>query len=155
MTRLTRTQRGRRPGEYQDFLAGHNRRTIGTSGPYMRVANSGQSRTVHLVIAETALGRRLPDGAEVHHVDGDKKNNRNGNLVICQDHAYHSLLHTRAKVVRAGGNPNTQAFCRKCRACKDLSEFHPSVKSLCKACMKDIDAKKWQQKAARQKTKAA
>lgn len=51
----------------------------------------------HILVAEQALGRFLPDGAEVHHVNEDRSDNRGVNLVICQDHAYHFLLHKRAK----------------------------------------------------------
>lgn len=44
----------------------------------------------HILIVEGALGHALPPAAEVHHVDGVKGNNANGNLVACQDHAYHA-----------------------------------------------------------------
>lgn len=68
----------------------------------------------HLLVAARALGRPLPDDVEVHHVNEGKADNRNQNLVICQDHAYHMLLHRRAKAYRATGNPNS----RKCVYCK-------------------------------------
>jgi hypothetical protein len=84
---------------------------------------SGGVRAVHIVIAERAIGRDLPAAAEVHHVDGDTRNNANTNLVICEDGAYHKLLHARARVVRAGGNPNTERICDRCRQLKAFSEF--------------------------------
>lgn len=53
----------------------------------------------HVLMAEKALGKPLPPGAEVHHVDRDKSNNNTKtkwNLVVCPDHSYHALLHRRA-----------------------------------------------------------
>lgn len=51
----------------------------------------------HVRVAEAALGKPLPKGAEVHHVNGNGRDNRNCNLVICQDRAYHKLLHKLAR----------------------------------------------------------
>lgn len=70
---------------------------------------------LHIRIAETALGKPLPDGAEVHHVDGDRLNNDRSNLVVCQDNAYHKLLHIRTRALKACGNPNW----RKCTYCQE------------------------------------
>lgn len=79
---------------------------------------------VHVLVSEAALGRTLPKGAHVHHVDGNHRNNANANLVICQDAAYHKLLHVRARIVRAGGDPNTQKICSACQLVKDLDQFN-------------------------------
>ena len=93
--------------------------------------SAGRGKMLHVVIAETALGKPLPKRAEVHHVDGVKFNNAHSNLVICQDHAYHMLLHVRARVVRAGGNPNTQRICFRCRK---LWPWKNTKGRLCPAC---------------------
>lgn len=61
-----------------------------------RSDNRGYVRE-HILVAEKALSKPLPIGAQVHHVDKNGLNNKNNNLVICQDQAYHSLLHVRQR----------------------------------------------------------
>jgi HNH endonuclease len=80
-------------------------------------------KRIHRAVAERALGKPLPAGAEVHHVDGNIHNNAPTNLVICQDRAYHFLLHARTRIVRAGGNPATDCFCGTCQTAQSKTEF--------------------------------
>lgn len=77
----------------------------------------------HRIRAEQALGKPLPPNAEVHHADGSTS--ESAPLVICQDSAYHSLLHMRMRIVKAGGDPNTQ---RVCGCCKQLKSFDEMAK---------------------------
>ncbi len=67
----------------------------------------GRKYLLHRWIAEQALGKPLPDTAVVHHVDGNRHNNANNNLVICEDDAYHALLHNRQRALDATGNVNS------------------------------------------------
>ena len=85
----------------------------------------GVSAHVHRMRAEAALGRPLPAGCEVHHPDEDKTN-LTARLVICQDIAYHKLLHHRKRVLAAGGNPNTEKICGRCHVVKPLTAFSPT-----------------------------
>ena len=103
----------------------------------------------HVIVAETAIGHVLPDGAEVHHVDENISNNANTNLVICQDRAYHKLLHYRAKVIRAGHNPNIEKFCGDCARWRLLGDFYlmranksTGRQSVCSECQIKRDEKR-------------
>jgi hypothetical protein len=105
---------------------------------YTVVSVSGVDTYRHRIIAEAALGRPLPKGAEVHHVDEDKRNDAPGNLVICQDREYHNLLHVRARVLRAGGDPNTQRICYTCKQLVELTGIAKSARrrgTLCRPCV--------------------
>ena len=77
----------------------------------------------HTIIAERAVGHPLPATVHVHHFDFDESNNANSNLVICQDSAYHMILHARQRIKAAGGNPDTQLMCLSCKAVKDDDGF--------------------------------
>ena len=57
-------------------------------------------------------------GHQIHHVDGNPKNNEPSNLVVCQDNAYHALLHARAKAFYGCGDVNK----RQCYICKEFDE---------------------------------
>ena len=72
----------------------------------------------HVIIAERILGKALPKGVQVHHVDSNGLNNAHSNLVICPDQSYHSLLHARTEAITACGNPNW----RKCCHCKSWDD---------------------------------
>ena len=74
----------------------------------------------HILVAEKALGKTLPKGAQVHHIDGNKSNNDPRNLVLCPDIGYHKLLHRRTEALEACGNPNYV----RCYLCKEYDEQH-------------------------------
>lgn len=48
----------------------------------------------HVLVASKALGRPLKKGEVVHHINGEKADNRNCNLLICTT-GYHTELHWR------------------------------------------------------------
>jgi len=78
--------KGGENGNYNLVLVGYNGRSI--------------YKCEHILIAERILGKTLPRAAIVHHVNGNPRDNRNCNLVICEDQKYHMLLHKREKLLQ-------------------------------------------------------
>lgn len=100
-----------------------------TDQGYIYVHAPGHSRASkngyvyeHILIAERALGRPLPDTAEVHHGNEVRSDNRPGNLVICEGKGYHALLHARMRAYVASGDANA----KRCRFCK-VWQSEPAV----------------------------
>lgn len=98
----------------------------------------------HIFIAEKVLGKALPLGAVVHHIDGKTGNNKNSNLVICENNAYHLFLHQRQRAYKNCGYPHW----RKCNFCKEYDDpanlyLHPNqAMAYHKACIKKYHQKK-------------
>lgn len=80
---------------------------------YRKAESYGRKVGEHVAVVERSIGKPLPKGAVVHHIDGDKHNNAPANLVVCQDRAYHNLIHRRERALLATGNPD--ALC--CQVC--------------------------------------
>lgn len=122
-------QSGRGPTR---FVSGHNSRVSPvnwkggrsmTAQGYVEVAKrlspSGKGRDLeHRAVAERVLGKPLPPGSSIHHVNEDKTDNRPCNLVICENEAYHQLLHARMSAKAACGH----AHWWKCQFCKQWDE---------------------------------
>lgn len=94
----------------------------------------------HILVVEAALGHLLPLFAVTHHVDENSLNNRRSNLCVLQDQAEHRELHTKLRVLRAGGDPWKDRICSCCKAVKALDQFYPGnygyFRSECKDCSK-------------------
>lgn len=129
ITSQNHQRRGLVKGRPYRFRVGHHA-SRGTPAPY-RANNTSSGRVYsHILIAEKALGKPLPPGAQVHHVDGNGLNNEHRNLVVCQDQAYHMLLHVRAKILKAGGNQNTDKMCCVCQRPRPYAAFNISTKDV-------------------------
>lgn len=106
---------------------------------YLMHESGGRAVLNHVLVAERALGRKLPKGAEVHHVDYNRRNDAPRNLVICDSGAYHRLLHQRTDAYRACGH----ASWRKCQICKQydapehLRIYRPGGRVLHLACLRE------------------
>lgn len=71
----------------------------------------GNDKYVHRTKVEKLLGRKLTTKECVHHLDFNKENNGNTNLVVCPNQEYHFLLHARQRILNLGGHPDTHAYC--------------------------------------------
>ena len=69
--------------------------------------NSGKQRYDYQLRAERALEKPLPDGVIVHHFSEE-------NIVLCEDRAYHNLIHRRLRSLESCGH----ADWLKCEFCK-------------------------------------
>lgn len=129
----------------QRFVTGHNAR--GTLNPNYKSARyvthegyvkllmrdhprAGHNGYVleHILVVESALGHPLPSLAVIHHVNEQPADNGNCNLVVCQDSAYHALLHRRTRAYDATGHADW-VRCRFCKEWGSLLTMRPSGKS--------------------------
>jgi hypothetical protein len=82
-------------------------------------SNSARNRK----IAERILKRKLSKTTVVHHIDGDDDNNKPSNIVICEDQAYHLLLHKRERALKACGHADW-IRCHTCKRYSPPEEMH-------------------------------
>jgi len=130
-------KKGIKKGQPLHFLPNHHQKTIdykGSNNPYwkggsfrttdgyMLILMQGHPRAnvngyvrQSIINAEHILGKPIPSEAVVHHYNG-KNNDRE--IVICQDRAYHNLLHRRMRALAACGNANYL----KCSYCKGYDD---------------------------------
>jgi hypothetical protein len=93
----------------------------------------------HILIMEKINGGPLPDGAEVHHIDGNRKNNDPSNLVLCSDRKEHMILERKQKRMAEFGTLDIKR-CPECEVVKRLDDFHNNRNSwdgktnVCKEC---------------------
>ena len=80
----------------------------------------------HRLVAEQELGRKLRKGELVHHINGDKTDNRPENLNVVHGIANHLLLHrTKGFGRRLPGESNLIIEC-KCGCGTSLPKYDPS-----------------------------
>jgi len=83
-------------------------------GYVVRQSDGRPPRREHDLIVERVLGRPLPVGAVVHHVNSIKHDNVNKNLVVLQSRTEHLELHRKTTVRAAGGDPWLDRMCCSC-----------------------------------------
>ena len=81
--------------------------SVMASERYVRVwdAEQGKALRVHRLIAEQQLGRPLEPGEVVHHVNGDRSDNRLENLQVLPSQGHHMALEQLQRKVKRGVEP--------------------------------------------------
>lgn len=105
------------PGEARRRRAENGEGYVDPDG-YRRISINGRQVPEHIHVVEQAIGRKLHPGEVVHHVNGDRADNRPENLVLCPNQGYHMLLHQRQRALEACGN----ADWRKCTYCGEYDD---------------------------------
>lgn len=77
----------------------------------------------HVLVAQNVLGRPLPKGAVVHHVNEIRSDNRPENLVILQSNAEHQTLHKKLRALKECGD-STKRKCVYCHEYDDVENMH-------------------------------
>lgn len=110
---------------------------------YPSVILNGKTKRIHRIVAEKALGRGLPKGSVVHHIDENRMNYSRDNLLVMQSVGEHLRLHARLNARKEGYNYLTHRRCTDCKLVKPLSEFHKDTRDKtsgvsrgCKECNK-------------------
>lgn len=117
---------------------------------YVILVDGENRKREHIQVAETAIRKPLPVGAVVHHHDENGSNNSNSNLVICENGAYHRLIHRRMRVLALGGDPESQKICSACRRLLLFADFHKGksgtvgIQGICRECVRGYHKTRYQ-----------
>lgn len=93
----------------------YNERNIGSINNGYRMIHG---KSEHRQIIEEILGKKIPSKSVVHHIDGERSNNKKDNLILCDSSGYHKILHTRAEALKESGHGNW----KKCAFCKTYDD---------------------------------
>lgn len=100
------------------------------------------------LVCEKALGKLLPPKCVVHHVDENCRNDKNTNLVVCQDDTYHKLIHKRLRAFKACGHPEYEK-CSRCNKWLNPSCFYRRTDNNKKSCAYCIECSSIRQRQKR------
>lgn len=94
----------RKDGTTFPYVAPRGSGTL-NGGGYRLIYVDGKQVLEHVYLAEKALGKKLPRGAVVHHMNEQPSDNYTPfNLVVCPNQMYHMLLHKRMREYNARNN---------------------------------------------------
>jgi len=97
-------------------------RPVGLKTRYKQAKVNGQKRLAHRVVVERHLGRSLLRSEQVHHINGDRTDNRVENLQILTS-GEHSRLHNQKHPIL-----------KTCLVCGVEFRPHPTKRQRARAC---------------------
>lgn len=100
----------------------------------------------HVWVMSRMIAAPVPEGMQVHHMDGDKLNNSPSNLMLC-DQAQHSRMHMYMASFAACGNPDW----RICRFCGKYRPTHEMVPHSNGWCHRECRSESWHSRKHRYK----
>lgn len=124
---------------------------------YKALRINGKKIDEHRFIMEKHLGRKLKSSEIVHHIDGDKQNNKINNLMLFPTKSAHTKFHIQEGDLKLlDGNNKKELFngkllCVKCGILKELKDFTKNVRAylgvigVCKNCRK-LQKRHWKRK---------
>lgn len=89
---------------------------------YKKIKINGKSVSLHCYVVECHLGRSLGDDEVVHHINGDRFDNRIENLEVTS-HKAHSVHHNQKHAVE-----------RACDVCGVVYAPHPTKRARSRTC---------------------
>ena len=128
LAKKTYASEGIRKGEPRSYLPGHQFKGVYRTPPVGklngrwkggRVLNGGYIAIwkpdhpradrygyvpEHILVMENALGRHIPKGEIVHHIDEDRLNNSIGNLMLFKTVAMHNAFHSCLRAFKQTGH---------------------------------------------------
>jgi hypothetical protein len=100
-------------GQYNRFVKGHQWGNKGKTEDrgYIKIFNLQHPRAnaagyvyEHILIMEKDLGRTISISEHIHHIDGNPKNNKIGNLMLFATNSMHIVFHYRLKAFEKCGH---------------------------------------------------